>query len=89
MDNILEILVEFVSMLYVEGIVGWKEVWINLFDGWRGAMHQNVKKTKEETVDGDYLCFLEAMNSVVCMLQGYGGSIIGGAKLGGLICDSY
>jgi hypothetical protein len=52
-------------------------------------MHQNVKKTKEETVDGDYLCFLEAMNSVVCMLQGYGGSIIGGAKLGGLICDSY
>lgn len=27
------------------------------------------------------------MNSVVCMLQGYGGSITGGARLGGLIHD--
>jgi hypothetical protein len=52
-------------------------------------MHHNMKKTKEETIDGDFLCSLEAMNNVVCMLQGYGGSITGGARLGGLLCDSY
>ncbi len=53
-------------------------------------MRQNMKKTKEEMVDGDLFCFLvEAESSVVCRLQGYGGLGTSGPRLGRSIYGSY
>jgi hypothetical protein len=46
-------------------------------------MHQNIKKTKERTVDGNLFYFLKVVTNFVCLLKGYGGLGNHGVKLGG------
>lgn len=73
--------------------VGWREVGMNLFNGWRCHKEKyrvkNVKETKEETIDEDFFCFSEAMCTIFCMLVGCDRSWSGGVKLGVLMCDGY